>query len=1330
MDALGKENSELEHEKFKKGDYSVHVFIEESKGLLPPSGDRNFNPVISVKCFSKIKCTRKLKDVTSGATSIWSEHLYFSKLDVQVTELEESKILIEVLDSRTLKNSLIGLYELDFTYVYFKPKHSIIHQWIILSNPYTEDMSVQRGLVKIGVNIIHENDKAEDLTIKSVSDSLLIPPQVSVKSMQLVIQFIQAFNLPKMDKSGTCDTFCVASFSTVKNKTKTDTASAATMSSHWFQELWLPVCQPSIANKVNITIWDSDVIGSDELVGSLNFYWDKIGMEHEAEYIWSNIYGAHDSIDNEFASLMNTNEKLASNWRGRLLLKLFRKDSEKAVLKSINIENTKIKEHIQEEFEVEDDFQINAQILEGVNLPFKNGLFSIMVKFSGKGINSKTVEAVNGCCKWYENIKRAVIGIPKHAILPDVFIYLMYDNSPVCYARIKPEELADPKPKEKWIKLIPDQSVGKVKNPWEGGYVLLKIFVGPIEQEGYDKKFWETKFDPVLKLKNKLLVCNLYQCRNLPAADPSGLADPFVKVICGTSEYQTDKQSKLEILNPLWYESFSLPISIGSLDTAPPIIIQVWDYDAGSSDEIMGLAIKEMKNVPENPSDAPRPEWYKLSLGTQDTEEGEILLSFFIVDQNPPPMILPPLREVTVEIYALGFRNLKPALGWLPVNKAFLKVDIRAMQLPGEQSLVTELSTQPNNPGPNPNIGSVLKFKTKIPEDPLFCPNLTCTVHDYLLSGKSQPVLGAFNLDLRKVYSNRLSEKGIEKIIRKQLEVREFEVREEVNDGEETGLLKGNEVVPENVKKRVSYATLPMNLNEAQQANTVVVLPQFKQNPNPRQTIKLTEVKFEDYNYMSLGYNRNPEDGNKHYRYLLSTPLEKSLLFGQPPFQVFEIKKGQVRGSTSSFSLFGKKNNESTLETAGTFKGIVRISSHLEEDGFEQIAKLLLVKTNCIVRVYIVDALDLEQMDLNSPSDPYLIIKLGKQKISDREHYQEDNPCPKFLKYFDISTTFPGDSTLKLQVWDHEDLFADKKIGTIKIDLEDRFFNEDWKKLPEKPIETGKLTMKSSKQARGFLRYWVEIHPSVAVPKPWDISAKPPEPFEVRLIIWRCEGVPNMDAEGVSDLYVVSSINDGAKKETDTHYRAQNGEASWNWRKKFPITLDQSSRCVLNLSLWDRDLLSSNDAIGDACLDLTDLAQEALNTGEKQTKLGDPEKWTQRALRRESEKFFVDFSARDSNGAKIETGKVLISVEILPESKAKACKNGEGRSEPNIEPTLQPPEGRIQLTMNPIKMASQMIGADMRRKIYMWGCIVCCVALCIMMFPMLVANGFSQVLFF
>ena len=221
--------------------------------------------------------------------------------------------------------------------------------------------------------------------------------------------------------------------------------------------------------------------------------------------------------------------------------------------------------------------------------------------------------------------------------------------------------------------------------------------------------------------------------------------------------------------------------------------------------------------------------------------------------------------------------------------------------------------------------------------------------------------------------------------------------------------------------------------------------------------------------------------------------------------------------------------------------------------------------------------------------------------------------------------------------------------------------------------------------------------------------------------------MPNADIEGVSDLYVVASVNDQQKKETDTHYRAQSGAASWNWRMKFNLMVDDNYKCILNMSLWDRDLLSANDAIGDACLDLTDLALKALETGDKVKKFGTSETLSDRALRKENEKFFVQFTTKDEFGKSSNTGKVLISIEILPEAKALAINNGEGRSEPNIEPILPTPEGRIQFTLNPIKMLGQLVGPELKRKIFMYVCLALCCFLCVMMFPMLIANSFTSV---
>ena len=677
-----------------------------------------------------------------------------------------------------------------------------------------------------------------------------------------------------------------------------------------------------------------------------------------------------------------------------------------------------------------------------------------------------------------------------------------------------------------------------------------------------------------------------------------------------------------------------------------------------------------------------------------------------------------------------------------------MKIDLRAITFPGEIELISEISTQPSTHGANPNIGAVLSFKCKIPKDPLFCPSLSCNVYDYLLSGISQPLIGTFSIDLTYAFNKNLLTNAVRSSVKLPSNMIDPNITEnEKKAYEEVSLLdpniKNQLDVPHGgdslndpgiqAAMRVSYSIMPISLSEAQEKGKIVLMPVFKSQQGKKKEI---EVKVRNNHYIPLGFNRKHNDGLKHYRYLLDTSFEKSELFGAKPFDCYQIKRGQSRGLSKGLQIFSKKTggdqSASTITDAGIFKGLVRLTykkknisaedQKEENDGFNRIAKLLVTKSDCLIVIYILNAFDLVQKDIGSASDPYLRLKLGSKIESDRENYIENNPNPKFFKCFQMNTTFPGESTLKIQVWDYDSFLSDEKIGTTKIDLEDRFFSETWNSLPDKPIETRKLSIKSSKHPQGYIRLWIEIHQLYSTPKIWDITPKPPEKFELRLIIWRSEDVPFGDIEGVSDLYIVASINSGEKKETDTHYRSQNGNASWNWRMKFPLEVDEQYKCLLYLQLWDRDIVSFDDAIGDATLDLTDIALQALETGDTIKKTGTSENIGDRLKRQENEKFWVDFSSITNDGKTIKAGKLLISVEILPNIKALACANGEGRSEPNIEPILPEPEGRIKLTLNPLTMLKQMIGEELRRKIC---CGLIC-AICLFLFVMTIPTFFSS----
>ncbi|XP_034017505.1 otoferlin isoform X1 [Thalassophryne amazonica] len=97
---------------------------------------------------------------------------------------------------------------------------------------------------------------------------------------------------------------------------------------------------------------------------------------------------------------------------------------------------------------------------------------------------------------------------------------------------------------------------------------------------------------------------------------------------------------------------------------------------------------------------------------------------------------------------------------------------------------------------------------------------------------------------------------------------------------------------------------------------------------------------------------------------------------------------------------------------------------------------------NILVRVYVVRATDLHPADINGKADPYIVIKLGKSEVKDKENYISKQLNPVFGKSFDIEATFPMESMLTVSVYDWDLVGTDDLIGETKIDLENRFYSK------------------------------------------------------------------------------------------------------------------------------------------------------------------------------------------------------------------------------------------------------------------------------------------------
>eukprot|EP01084_Bolivina_argentea_P265705 450480_1 len=287
----------------------------------------------------------------------------------------------------------------------------------------------------------------------------------------------------------------------------------------------------------------------------------------------------------------------------------------------------------------------------------------------------------------------------------------------------------------------------------------------------------------------------------------------------------------------------------------------------------------------------------------------------------------------------------------------------------------------------------------------------------------------------------------------------------------------------------------------------------------------------------------------------------------------------------------------------GYFKGLVSVYKDENEK------KLMLTKNdifkdikkpkNVFLRLYILTANLLRPADNDAfgrpgKADPYLIIKLGDVKISTRDRYIKNKMDPDFYEKFEIPIILPGPSKLIIEIWDHDGIFDDF-MGKTVIDIEDRWYSEQWRSLNEAnrimeistdgqekiiknniPVEHRTLRLveksdnfheqKENTSAQGQLKLWLELLTTVEkklYPDMIDIKPPPATSHELRVIIWECSNVKESDeTTHANDLFVtgglVCSLSSDDKEQlqqTDTHFRTRTGNGSFNWRLKFPIKL-------------------------------------------------------------------------------------------------------------------------------------------------------------------------------
>ena len=786
----------------EKGDYNVHILVEEVKNLIEIRPDTLPKPRIKMTVFGNSKYTKKVK--TGCQDYFYNEHFYFDKSDLTPEMLDSEKIVIEVYDnSHTKRIDYYGIYELDFQYIYKTEKHALQNVWIALANPESNDISKIRGYLKLSISVLHEKDERIELkTIDNEIKDCIIPSQIQTKYKQIYFYFFRGEQFPDMDAitvlderkvNRRCDGYIEVSYMGITRVTSVVTMVKEIVD--WNEIVNIPATDPATSQKIVIVVKDKDTLKKSDIVGSIELKIDDIfaGKYNELQYL--DIYGSSINSDKDISHQMNYNSEIGSRWNGRLLMKCVVKEGysqgqsvEK--IRDINLINKAINTPRKIKW------TIWVRIISALYLPEETSRYGIRVccQEQSKYIPCKT--AVNSCINFSETFKLNINTFKdkegdKLPELPDLFIYLTdYFKFNVCFQRLKLKPFYLNK-NMYIIKLLPDPCINKVKTIRKSGIIQCRIFLYNTDKDKdipTEKEFNEggiasipveddddDDLENMLKEDNKpkkvlvekkkyTVIATVFMSKGIISGDKSGTSDLFVKLKSFSTKKET--QTKNDTMNGIWNENLEfndVEMEIDDFSTWPIFFATIFDRN-----QLIKLKLKG--NVPLgynyillcnsaytlNDIDLRTPKWHKFLLPNSNKEQGQILLSFHIFDKAHENLKYKLNQATKLTLYSfqiniLGLRKLKP-LGIIGVKKPFIKFNISSLNVTGDKSKAFKnIQTLPVNGGANPTMNSYISFELELPENLVFMPELQCEVYDNMLNGLHNSSLGVFSFDLKKL---------------------------------------------------------------------------------------------------------------------------------------------------------------------------------------------------------------------------------------------------------------------------------------------------------------------------------------------------------------------------------------------------------------------------------------------------------------------------------------------------------------------------------------------------------------------------------------------------
>jgi len=396
-----------------------------------------------------------------------------------------------------------------------------------------------------------------------------------------------------------------------------------------------------------------------------------------------------------------------------------------------------------------------------------------------------------------------------------------------------------------------------------------------------------------------------------------------------------------------------------------------------------------------------------------------------------PTGIRPIMRRTAIEILCWGVRNMK-------------KYQLLSITSPSVEFEIGDTVVQSpiiKNTKKNPNFSQALLFvDTMLPKEEYFMPPVNLRVRDHRAFGR-KPTVGMHVIKSLEKYMVGATPKPT--FVPGEVSVDQVALDESYRAiaASVDGLTTNAGSSAPLVDPVTGQAPAGPNGEQAVLAptDTVIAIPSAAAEVKPMTPADLEDIDWWCKYYTSIGEN------DKAMKYVElgfdSVRMLDCSLEDMPEFNGFTdfCDTYQI--------MHGDDSDDEGQEVIGEFKGGFKVYE-LPEDPNEPLPPKHYetlpspAPEECIVRVYIVQAYDLQPADPNGMADPYLEVSVGKKTISLRDDYKPNTLNPIFGEMLEFKCILPLQKDLKILLKDYDLLTSDDPIGETIIDLENRYLSQ------------------------------------------------------------------------------------------------------------------------------------------------------------------------------------------------------------------------------------------------------------------------------------------------